>query len=133
MNFSSLLWILTLSSKILAQYSHSWVLHALVIVSVKDILNQIVKSLLEGEEELKCPLDRILKAGVFVCMGFICATQSLDVMLSAVWQLPASLSMLMLFKYLTKLVEIRQAGLSVDMDRIYLETLLHPLGIMKAA
>lgn len=46
---------------------------------------------------------------------------------------PCSFSTLMLFKYLTKLVEIRQAGLSVDMDRIYVETLLHPLGIMEAA
>lgn len=75
--------------------------------------------------------------GVFVCIGFICATQLLYVMLSAVWQLPTPLSVLMLFKYLTKLAEIRSAGLSVGMDRTPVETrataLLHPLGTTEAA
>ena len=63
----------------------------------------------------------------------------LYVMLSAVWQLPTPLSMLMLmfFKYLAKPVEIRSARLFVDMDRIHAETrataLLHPLGSTEAA
>lgn len=102
----------------------------------EDILNKIVKSLLEEEEELRCPPDRILMVGIFVCIQFICTTELLYVMLGAVWQLPTLLSMLMLFKYLAKLAEISSAGLFVDMDRIHVETrttaLLHPLGTTEA-
>lgn len=58
-------------------------------------------------------------------------------MLSAVWQFPTPPSMLTLFKYLAKLVEIRSAGLFVDMDRTHVETrataLLHPLNTMDVA
>lgn len=92
---------------------------------------------MEEEEELRCPPDRILTVGEFVCLGFVCTTQLLYVMLSAVWQLPTPFSMLMLFKHLAKLIEIRSAGLFVDTDRIHVETkataLLHPLGTMEAA
>ena len=53
---------------------------------------------------------------------FFCTIQLLYITLSAVWQIPAPLSMLMLYKYLVKLVKIGSVAIFVDMDRIHVET-----------
>lgn len=53
---------------------------------------------------------------------FFGTVQLLYVMLSAVWQIPAPLSMLMLYKYLVKLVKIGSVAFFVDTDRIHVET-----------
>lgn len=53
---------------------------------------------------------------------FFCTIQLLYVMLSAVWQIPAPLSMLIFYKYLVKLVKIGSVAFFVDMDRIHVET-----------
>lgn len=53
---------------------------------------------------------------------FFGTIQLLYVMLSAVWQIPAPLSMLMLYKYLVKLVKIGSVAFFVDTDRIHVET-----------